>query len=316
MSKLELAYAIALVAHKGQVDKAGVDYINHPKSVSAKCKTEKEKIVALLHDVVEDTNVTLEDLSQFFDKDIIEAINLLTHREEDDYMTYLSKIKKNSLARTVKLADLENNMDLSRLPNPTENDYARLENKYKPAYKFLTEGLDLEHNSNLDKIEITLGDITTYSCDAIINAANSSLAAGGGVCGAIFDAAGYFELQEACDKIGHCRTGNAVITPGFKLKAKYVIHAVGPMYYNHDQSSPYLISVYKNIIKVAIENNLKSIAIPSISTGIYGYPKEEAVKIALETIVNSDISSLDKVYLVCYNQQMYDLYINEIKKYK
>lgn len=315
MSKLELAYAIALVAHKGQVDKAGVDYINHPKSVSAKCKTEKEKIVALLHDVVEDTNVTLEDLSQFFDKDIIEAINLLTHRDEDDYMTYLSRIKKNSLARTVKLADLENNMDLSRLPNPTEKDYARLENKYKPAYKFLTEGLDLEHNINLDKIEITLGDITTYSCDAIINAANSSLAAGGGVCGAIFDAAGYFELQKACDKIGNCKTGHAVITPGFNLKAKYVIHAVGPIY-RGESSAPYLKSTYESIIKVAIENNLKSIAIPSISTGIYGYPKDEAVKIALETIINSDVSSLDKIYLVCYNQQIYDLYINEIKKYK
>lgn len=315
MSKLELAYAIALVAHKGQVDKAGVDYINHPKSVSAKCKTEKEKIVALLHDVVEDTNVTLEDLSQFFDKDIIEAINLLTHRDEDDYMTYLSRIKNNSLARTVKLADLENNMDLSRLPNPTEKDYARLENKYKPAYKFLTDGLDLEHNANLDKIEITLGDITTYSCDAIINAANSSLAAGGGVCGAIFDAAGYFELQKACDKIGNCKTGHAVITPGFNLKAKYVIHAVGPIY-RGESSAPYLKSTYESIIKVAIENNLKSIAIPSISTGIYGYPKDEAVKIALETIINSDVSSLDKIYLVCYNQQIYDLYINEIKKYK
>ena len=315
MSKLELAYAIALVAHKGQVDKAGVDYINHPKSVAAKCKTEKEKIVALLHDVVEDTNITLEDLSQFFENDIVEAINLLTHRDEDDYMTYLSRIKKNSLARTVKLADLENNMDLSRLPNPSEKDYARLENKYKPAYKFLSEGLDLEYNSNLDKIQITLGDITTYSCDAIVNAANSSLAAGGGVCGAIFDAAGYFELQEACDKIGHCKTGHAVITPGFNLQAKYVIHAVGPIY-RGESSAPYLKATYENIIKVSIENNLKSIAIPSISTGIYGYPKKEAVQIAIKTIINSDISTIDKIYLVCFNQEMYDLYTNELKKYK
>ena len=138
-NKVELAYAIALVAHKGQVDKAGVDYINHPLAVSSKVKGDNAKIVALLHDVVEDTKVTLDDLRLFFDDEIVEAINLLTHKEEDDYMTYLAKIKENELARMVKLADLENNMDLSRLPNPTEFDYQRLENKYKPAYKFLTE---------------------------------------------------------------------------------------------------------------------------------------------------------------------------------
>ena len=137
MSKLELAYAIALVAHKGQVDKAGVDYINHPLAVANKCTTEKEKIVALLHDVVEDTNVTIHDLKQFFDEDIIQAIDLLTHKDEDDYMLYLSKIKSNHLAKTVKLADLENNMDISRIPNSTEKDYKRLEEKYKPAYKYL-----------------------------------------------------------------------------------------------------------------------------------------------------------------------------------
>ena len=135
----ELAYAIALVAHKGQVDKAGVDYINHPLTVASKCNSEKAKIVALLHDVVEDTKVTLDDLRLFFDDEIVDAIDLLTHRESDAYATYLSKIKNNELARIVKLADLENNMDLSRLPNPTELDYQRLENKYKPAYKFLTE---------------------------------------------------------------------------------------------------------------------------------------------------------------------------------
>ena len=135
----ELAYAIALVAHKGQVDKAGVDYINHPLTVASKCNSEKAKIVALLHDVVEDTKVTLDDLRLFFDDEIVDAIDLLTHQEGDAYMTYLSRIKNNELARIVKIADLENNMDLSRLPNPTEWDYQRLENKYKPAYKFLTE---------------------------------------------------------------------------------------------------------------------------------------------------------------------------------
>ena len=135
--KVKLAYAIALAAHKGQVDKAGNDYINHPLNVASKCKTEKEKIVALLHDVVEDTNVTLEDLKKFFDSDIIEAINLLTHKEEDTYMEYLTRIKNNPIAKNVKIQDLKHNMDLSRIPNPTTKDYERLENKYKPALEFL-----------------------------------------------------------------------------------------------------------------------------------------------------------------------------------
>ena len=314
MSKLEVAYAIALVAHKGQVDKAGVDYINHPLAVSAKCNTEKEKIVALLHDVVEDTNVTLEDLSKFFDSEIIEAIDLLTHKDEEDYLVYLSKIKSNSLARTVKIADLENNMDLTRIPNPTEKDYQRLENKYKPAYRFLTEGLK-EVKSTIDIIKIVKGDITTFDCDAIVNAANSGLRAGGGVCGAIFSAAGYHELQNACENIGYCLTGNAVITPGFNLKARHVIHAVGPMYYDDEQSAPYLKLVYKNIIKVAEENKLTSIAIPSISTGIYGYPKDKAVKIAVETLAETTVSNLKEIYIVCFEDDIYDLYINEIGKY-
>ena len=137
--KIKLAYAIAYIAHKGQVDKAGVDYINHPLSVSNKCKNEKEKIVGLLHDVVEDTNVTLDDLRLFFDDEIVEAISILTHDPNDDYFVYLSKIKNNELAKAVKLADLEHNMDLSRLPNPTDSDIKRLENKYKPAYHFLTD---------------------------------------------------------------------------------------------------------------------------------------------------------------------------------
>ena len=135
--KVKLAYAIALVAHKGQVDKAGMDYILHPLTVSNNCSSEEEKIVALLHDVLEDTSVTKEDLLKFFSNEIVEAVSLLTHKEEDSYMDYLAKIKANPLAKAVKLQDLKHNMDLSRLPNPSEKDLSRLENKYKPALEFL-----------------------------------------------------------------------------------------------------------------------------------------------------------------------------------
>ena len=137
MNKLELAYAIALVAHKGQVDKVGVDYINHPLTVSNNCTGNDEKIVALLHDVLEDTKVTKEDLLLFFDPYIVEAVCLLTHNPNDSYMDYLAKIKANPIAKAVKLADLKHNMDLTRFPNPTQRDIERVEQKYKPALEFL-----------------------------------------------------------------------------------------------------------------------------------------------------------------------------------
>jgi O-acetyl-ADP-ribose deacetylase (regulator of RNase III) len=119
--------------------------------------------------------------------------------------------------------------------------------------------------------------------DAIVNAANSRLQNGGGVCGAIFQAAGAAELQAACNKIGKCSTGNAVITPGFRLPAKYVIHAVGPIWnggaYNEAQL---LYSAYKQSLKVAKDNGLHSIAFPLISSGIYGYPQDQAWRKALQ----------------------------------
>ena len=134
--KEKKAYEIAKKAHKGQVDKAGVDYINHPLTVASKCQSEDERIVALLHVVVEDTDVTLEDLSKVFDKHIIDAIDAITHREGVSYEDYLLNLKKNELALHVKFKDIENNMDLSRIKNPTQKDYDRLE-KYRFALNVL-----------------------------------------------------------------------------------------------------------------------------------------------------------------------------------
>ena len=131
-------------------------------------------------------------------------------------------------------------------------------------------------------ISIKKQSITGMTTDAIVNAANEELLAGGGVCGAIFSAAGYRELQDACDKIGHCPTGSAVITPGFRLKAKYVIHAVGPVWYGGTRGEKELLySAYVSSLKVARENGCQSIAFPLISAGIYGYPLREAWEVAI-----------------------------------
>jgi O-acetyl-ADP-ribose deacetylase (regulator of RNase III) len=133
--------------------------------------------------------------------------------------------------------------------------------------------------------KIIHGDITKQKTDAIVNAANISLREGGGVCGAIFKAAGAKNLQAACKKLTPIKTSEAVITPGFNLPAKYVIHAAGPIYRGGGHGEEKLLrDTYINALKCAVENGCKSVAFPLISSGIYGYPKEEALKIATSAI--------------------------------
>ena len=139
------------------------------------------------------------------------------------------------------------------------------------------------HSSGL--VDAVQGDITSIEADAIVNAANERLLAGGGVCGAIFRAAGADALTKACDAIGHCPTGEAVITPAFGIKtARFIIHAVGPVYsaYAPDEARALLRSAYRASIRLAAAHGLKSIAFPAISTGIYGYPLEEACREAVD----------------------------------
>ena len=135
------------------------------------------------------------------------------------------------------------------------------------------------------RIEVIEGDITEVSADAIVNAANSQLAAGGGVCGAIFRAAGIDQLAAACHAIGHCDTGHAVITPAFGIStAKYIVHAVGPVYAQHEPAAArdLLRSAYASAMAAARDNGCASIAFPAISTGIYGYPLEDACREAVD----------------------------------
>ncbi len=134
-----LAAETAYRAHKDQTDKAGFPYILHPVHVAEQMKTEETTIVALLHDVIEDSSFTAEDISAMgFSDDIIEALKLLTHDKNTDYFEYVLKIKDNPIARAVKIADLTHNSDLSRLPNVTQKDILRVE-KYKKAIEILNE---------------------------------------------------------------------------------------------------------------------------------------------------------------------------------
>lgn len=164
------------------------------------------------------------------------------------------------------------------------------------------------------RISVTMGDITKMKVDAIVNAANSSLMGGGGVDGAIHRAGGPVILEE-CRQIvarqGRCATGEAVITTGGNLPSRYVIHTVGPVWNGgHHDEELLLANAYRNSLKLAIENGVKTIAFPNISTGVYSFPKEKAAQIAVETVngfLTAD-TQIQKVYFVCFDQQNYELY--------
>jgi O-acetyl-ADP-ribose deacetylase len=137
-----------------------------------------------------------------------------------------------------------------------------------------------------DRIEIVEGDITRLDVDAIVNAANTMLAPGGGVCGAIHRAAGP-ELAEACARLGGCETGEAKITPGFRLPGRNVIHTVGPVWGGGESGEDVLLaSCYRNSLALAAEHGLRTIAFPAISTGIFGFPPDRAAHIAVATVLD------------------------------
>lgn len=160
------------------------------------------------------------------------------------------------------------------------------------------------------RIDIIESDITTLDVDAIVNAANEALAPGGGVCGAIHGKAGP-ALAAACAKLGGCATGAAKITPGFALPARYVIHAVGPVWGGGERGEGKLLAdCYRNALTLAAETGLKSIAFPAISTGIYGFPADRAAFIAVRTVRETLAAcpSIERVVFCCFGRESYELH--------
>jgi O-acetyl-ADP-ribose deacetylase (regulator of RNase III) len=165
------------------------------------------------------------------------------------------------------------------------------------------------------RIKIIQGDITTQKVDAIVNAANSSLLGGGGVDGAIHRAAGP-ELLDECRSHGGCQTGDAQITKGYRLPAKFVIHAVGPIWHGGDRGEPELLrNCYRNCFRLVLAHDLRTIAFPSISTGAYHYPVEKACRIALSQAADflAGNKTIERVIFVCFDAATFQAYLAAAK---
>lgn len=196
--------------------------------------------------------------------------------------------------------------------------YYRIEPEYEfriidetgESYLYTPDNFQLLLNNN---IEIVKDNLTEMNVDAIVNAANNKLLRGSGLCGAIFQKAGY-ELDKECNEIGSCDTGNAVITKGYELRAKYIIHTVAPRWYMiipEEEKIKLFRNCYKNIFRVAIGNNVKTIAIPCIGTGIYQCPIDLGRDLAFEE-ANKVADKFEKIYFVCFRDEEYEIY----KKYE
>lgn len=168
---------------------------------------------------------------------------------------------------------------------------------------------------SLDRLSVHVGDITRLEIDAIVNAANEHLLPGGGVCGAIHRAAGP-ALEAACRRIGHCPTGSAVMTPGFGLKARFVVHAVGPVWKGGEAGEEALLrGCYEAALALAAEARLKDIAFPAISTGIFGYPIEPAARVAVGTVAAflSRQAQPERVVFCCFDEAIATIYRAALK---
>ena len=165
-------------------------------------------------------------------------------------------------------------------------------------------------------LEVVLGNIVDAKTDAVLNCANNYLSNESGVCGAIFKGAGIKDLEKECNQIGYCETGKAVITKGYKLHSKYIIHAVGLIYYGRQKENELLKEAYINTLMLADNSEIKTLALCSISTGVFGFPLEKAIPIALDVVHNFNPKTLEKCYMYCIDKVTFDCFYKAEQEYR
>lgn len=236
--------------------------------------------------------------------------------------TLSSKEIAENLGRTGKSGNFKRAISLLRGRGLIRYTIPQNPGSSKQKYRITSKGMEIlkqyekKKKVMLNHIQVIKGDITTLQVDAIVNAANNTLLGGSGVDGAIHMAAGS-ELVKECRRLDGCPTGEAKITKGYRLPAKFVIHAVGPIWHGgKNNEDELLVSCYKNSLKLAVKNNIRSIAFPAISTGVYCFPKERATKIALLEIKKflHENNTIKKIIFSCFNDEVYQLYLKVMKE--
>ena len=212
-------------------------------------------------------------------------------------------------------------MDVLHMVHDTQGVSGVVLNPWKDSY-FLPKVLIemILDNKNLEsEIKVVKGDITTFDGDCIVNAANESLLGGGGVDGAIHRAAGR-QLLEECRKLNGCKTGEAKLTGAYKLPCKYIIHTVGPIWRGGNQDEEkFLAECYSNSLQIAVDQGIRSVAFPSISTGVYSFPKEKAAMIAVRTVndfIEENSGSLDLVEWILFDEETLNIYKDALNQFK
>lgn len=294
-------------------DQSQLNMVELLQALTLRLAESGEVIIPIEIDSDEIVHLTIEDVVKS-KKDLKYRLRKVTLKNGQDAFTIFTnedEVQKGSETSTLTLPInevFERVLNISEVSGVLINPWSK---SFFAPKDMISKMIEMANKVRVkNQIYLALGDISALNCECIVNAANSTLLGGGGVDGAIHRAAG-IKLLEECKTLGGCECGDAKLTKGYNLKAKYVIHTVGPMYSNKPEDSELLRSCYLKSLDLARNNHIHTIAFPAISTGAYGYPMREATQIALDSVVewfNANKKYGMNVIFCCYDESALDVY--------